>query len=133
MTTLYEYLPETIRRSVDELVDELHEADWPTRFLAMIGLLGEKLKERTDPDPALRLQQWAGLVTAIMEKLPPDIDVMESVALMSISYNEIWRAQALARIDRDLEFMDSIIEAYPAWPDIVESLAEAGARRPIRR
>lgn len=132
MTSLYEHLPEAVRRNVDELVDELREEDWPTRFLALIGLLGEKLKERTDPDPALLLQQWAGLVTAVLEKLPPDIDVMESAALMSISYNDIWRAQALARIDRDLEFMDNIIEAYPAWPDIVESLAEAGSRRPIR-
>ncbi|AOR77761.1 hypothetical protein [Novosphingobium resinovorum] len=133
MTSLYEHLPEAIRHSVDELVDELRAEDWPTRFLALIGLLGEKLKERADPGPALLLQQWAGLVTAVMEKLPPDIDVMESAALMSISYNDTWRAQALARIDRDLEFMDNLVETYPAWPDIVESLAEAGARRPIRR
>lgn len=133
MTTLYQHLPDGARETVDELVDELRGETWPTRFLALIGFLGEKLKERSAPDPALLLQQWAGLVTAVMEKLPPDIRVMESAALMSISYNEKWRAQALTQLDKDPTAMDQLLETYPAWTDIVESLAEAGARRPIRK
>lgn len=99
--TLYEHMPDDIRCAVDEIVEAIGPESWPDRFLTLIGLLCEKLEARTDPDPSLLLQQWAGIVTGVLEHLPPDASVIECLALMSISFNDQWRAQALAQIDRD--------------------------------
>jgi len=130
--TLYEHLPADIRSMVDSLVAELKPYSWPARFLALIGLLGEKLEARTEPEPWHMIQQWAGLATAILEQLQPDSSVVECVGLMSISFNDQWRAQALGQIERDLTVLDRLLAICPDWDDIVESVLEANRRRPIR-
>jgi coenzyme F420-reducing hydrogenase beta subunit len=131
--TLYEHMPNDVRNTVDVLIEELKPEPWPTRFLGLIGWLGEMLQSRTDPDPSLVLQQWSGLVTAFLEHLPPDSSVMECQALMSVSFNDEWRAQAIALIDRDPSVVDRMTTAYPSWGDVVESLLEAAERRPIKK
>lgn len=77
--TLYEHMPDAMRRTVDEIVEATEPEPWSNRFLTLFGLLCEKLEARADPDPSHRLQQWAGIVTAILEHLPPDSSVMEYV------------------------------------------------------
>ena len=67
---LYEHLPSTLRETVDSLVEELGPEPWPTRFLGLIGWLGEMIENGAEQDPALTLQQWCGLVTAVLEHLP---------------------------------------------------------------
>lgn len=131
--TLYEHMPDDLRSAVAEIVEGIKPESWPDRFLTLFGLLCEKLEERTDPDPSLLLQQWAGIVTAVLEHLPPDTSVIECLALMSISYNDQWRAQALAQIDRDPTVLDRLNSAYPVWNEVVESLVDASRNRPIRR
>lgn len=129
--TLYEHLPPDIRGAVDGIVEAIAPEDWPNRFLYLFGLLCEKLENRADPDPSPLLQQWAGIVTAVMERLPPDIAIIECQALMSISYNTQWRTQALAQLDRDPNTLDRILFKYPAWSDVVESIEAAAHARPI--
>lgn len=131
--TLYEHMPDQIREVVDEIVEAIRPEPWSSRFLTLFGLLCEKLETRADPDPAHLLQQWAGIVTAVLEHLPPDGSVMECLALMSISFNDEWRAQALAQFDRDPTVFDRLISAYPAWSDIVESLVDADRKHPLKR
>lgn len=58
---------------------------------------------------------------------------MECVALMSISFDDQWRAQALTQIERDPAVLDRLSSAYPAWHDVVESLVDATRNRPLRR
>jgi len=130
--TLHEHLPVDIRGTVDALVAELRPQPWPSRFLALIGLLGEQLEARTDPEPWHPIQQWTGVVTATLEHLPPDSSVVECLGLMSISFNEQWRAQALGQIDRDPTVIDRLIAIYLDCDDIVDSVAEANQRRPIK-
>jgi hypothetical protein len=127
--TLYEHLSVETRHAVDDLVEDFRDKTWSTRFLALI----EKLNGRTDPDPSLLLQQWTGLVAAVLEYLPPDAAIAECFALMSISYNDQWRAQALAQIDRDPTVLDRLLAAYPMWDDIVERFVDADRKRPIRK
>jgi len=62
---------------------------------------------------------------AVLEQLPPDSSVAECLALMSISFNDQWRAQAIARMGRDPQVFWSI---YPDWP----AIACQGARGPLR-
>jgi hypothetical protein len=88
--TLYEHLPDTIRKTVDEIVDVLRPEPWPDRFAMLYGLLCDKMEERvrTDPEQWHLLQEWSGIVTAVLEQLPPDSSVAECLALMSISFND---------------------------------------------
>ncbi|MEY9181182.1 hypothetical protein [Bradyrhizobium sp. USDA 313] len=130
--TLYEHLPVDIRGTVDALVLELRPHPWPTRFLAMIGLLGEKLEARTEREPWNLIQQWTALVTATLEHLQPDSSVVECLGLMSISLNDNWRAQALGQIERDPTVLDRLVAICPDWEDIVDSVLEANQRRPIK-
>lgn len=57
---------------------------------------------------------------------------MECLALMSISFNDQWRAQALAQFDRAPTVFDRLISAYPAWNDVVESLVDADRKRALK-
>lgn len=125
--TLYQYLPEELQRTVDQHVENMSGESWPTRFLYLFGLLCERLEHRSDPDPTVILRQWPGIVTAYLEKQPPD----STIALMSISYDDEWRAEALAQINRDPSVIDRLHAAYPSWFDVVESVIEAGQRFPI--
>ncbi|WP_038947429.1 hypothetical protein [Bradyrhizobium genomosp. III] len=130
--TLYEHFPADIRETVDALVTELRPQPWPTRFFALIGLLGEKLEARREAEPWHLIQQWTGIVTATMEHLLPDSSVVECLGLMSISFNDQWRAQALGQIERDPTVLDRLVAICPDWEDIVESVIEANQRRPIK-
>ncbi|HEY7238675.1 MAG TPA: hypothetical protein VH600_05865, partial [Burkholderiales bacterium] len=75
----------------------------------------------------------SGIVTAVLEKLDRDSEAVECLALMGISFNDEWRAQAIARMDRDPNVFDGLCAAYPDWADIVCDLAEAGRMRPIKK
>ena len=130
--TLYEHLPIDMRGTVDALVVGLREQPWPIRFLALIGLLGEKLEARTEPEPWNLIQQWTGLVTATLERLEPDGSVVECLGLMSISFNDQWRARARGQIERDPTVLDRLVAICPDWDDIVDSVSEANHRRPIK-
>jgi len=134
MTTLYEHMPDAIRKVVDEIVDVLRPEPWPDRFAMLYGLLCDKMEERADDrDPYHLLQEWSGIVTAVLEQLPPDSSVVECLALMGISFNDLWRAQAIARMDRDPHVFDELCSIYPDWTTLVVDLAEAGRRRPIKK
>jgi len=130
--TLYEQLPVDVRDTVDALVEELGPQPWPTRFLALIGLLVEKLEARSDPEPWHLIQEWIGVMTATLEHLRPESSVVECLGLMSMSFNEQWRAQALGQIERDPTVLDRLVAIYPDWDDIVDSVLEANQRRPIK-
>ncbi|MEY9900723.1 hypothetical protein [Bradyrhizobium sp. USDA 329] len=71
-------------------------------------------------------------MTAILEHLPPDSSVVECLGLMSISFNDQWRAQALGQIERDPTVLDRLVAVCPDWEDIVETVLEANQRRPIK-
>jgi len=132
--TLYEHMPDAMRKVVDEIVEVLRPEPWPDRFAMLYGLLCDKMGERTDDrDPYHLLQEWSGIVTAVLEQLPPDSSVVECLALMSISFNDRWRAQAIARMDRDPHVFDQLCSIYPDWTTLVVGLAEAGRRRPIKK
>ena len=60
-----------------------------------------------------RVQEWSGIVTATLEHLPPDTSIVECLALMSVSFNDEWRAQAIARMDRDPHVFDRLCLTYP--------------------
>ena len=55
------------------------------------------------------------------------------MALMSISLNEQWRAQAIARMDRDPFVFDELCSIYPDWTAIVGDLVEADRKRPLKK
>ena len=131
--TLYEHMPEGMRQVVDDIVEVLHPKSWPDRFAALYVLLCDKLEEQTGSDALHRLQEWSGIVTATLEKLPPDGSVVECLALMSVSFNDQWRAQAIARMDRDPNVFDRLCLIYPDWGGIVVSLAEAHRKRPLNK
>ena len=97
--TLYEHMPAAIRQVVDEIVEVLRSESWPDRFAMLSGLLFDKLEARSSSDASHLLQEWSGIVTAVLEQLPPDSSVVECLALMSITFNDEWRAQAIARMD----------------------------------
>jgi len=126
-------MPDAIRQVVDDIVDVLRPEPWPDRFRALYGLLCEKLEDRADSDPLHLLQEWSGIVTAVLEQLPPDSSVVECLALMSISFNDQWRAQAIARMDRDPGVFDQVCSIYPDWAAIVDNLAEAHRERPLKK
>ena len=126
-------MPEAIRQTVDEIVEVLSPAPWPHRFAALYILLCDKLEEGTRPEPLHLLQEWSGIVTAVLEQLPPDSSIVECLALMSVSFNDTWRAQAIARMDRDPNVFDDLCQRFPDWSDIVHGLVEADRKRPIRR
>lgn len=130
--TLYEHLPVDMREVVDAYVAELRPQPWLIRFLALMDLLEEKLDTSAESERWRLIQEWSGIVTATLEHLPPHSSVVECLALMSISFNEIWRAQALGEIDRDPTVIDRLVAIYPDWDDIVESVEEAHQRRPIK-
>lgn len=129
---LYEHLPTDVRSIVDAWVEDLWFEPWPSRFLALLGLLTEKLDTCAFRDRSLMIQQWSGLVTATLERLPPNSSVVECLGLMSISFNDQWRAEALAQIERDPTVVDRLIRLYPAWDEIVVSVLAAVETRPIR-
>jgi hypothetical protein len=52
---------------------------------------------------------------------------------MGISFNDEWRAQAIARMDRDPNVFDKLCAAYPDWSDLVGDLVEADKQRPVKR
>ncbi|MCP1850073.1 MULTISPECIES: hypothetical protein [unclassified Bradyrhizobium] len=132
MTTLYEHLPDDIREVVDAYVAELRPQPWPIRFRALVDLLQEKLDTSAATERWRLIQEWTGIVTATLEHLPPHSSVVECLGLMSISFNDQWRAQALGQIDRDPTVIDRLIAICPDWDDIVDSLAEAHQGRPIK-
>jgi hypothetical protein len=132
--TLYEHLPDAVRETVDEIVEVLRPEPWPDRFTMLYGLLCDKTEERADDrDPYHLLQEWTGIVTAVLEQLPPDSSVAECLALMSISLNDQWRAQAIARMGRDPQVFDELCSIYPDWTAIVDDLLEADRRRPLKK
>lgn len=105
--------------------------------------ISEQCKSRTTVHLALQetgpaaehwrlLQQWTGIVTAILEHLPPDSSVVECLGLMSISFNDQWRGQALGQIERDPTVLDRLVAICPDWADIVETILETDQRRPIK-
>lgn len=111
--TLYEHMPEAIRRAADDIVEVLRPEPWQDRFGALYVLLCDKLEEGAHPEPLHLLQEWRGIVTAVLEQLGPDSSVVECLALMSISYNDTWRAQAIARMDRDPNVFDQLCANFP--------------------
>jgi hypothetical protein len=129
--SLYEHMPDGMRQVVDEIVEVLRPEPWPDRFAALYGLLCDKMEERRRPDPSHLLQEWSGIVTAVLEKLPPDSSIVECLALMSISFNDQWRAQAIARMDREPNVFDGLCSIYPDWQAIVDDLVEAHRKRPL--
>ena len=132
--TLYEHMPDAMRKVVDEIVDVLRPEPWPDRFAMLYSLLCDKMEERADDrDPYHLLQEWSGIVTAVLEQLPPDSSVVECLALMSISFNDQWRAQAIARMDRDPNVFDRVCLIYPDWGAIVDGIAEAHRKRPFNK
>jgi hypothetical protein len=131
--TLYEHMPVAIRQAVDEIVEVLRPESWPDRFAMLCGLLFDKLEARSRSDPSHLLQEFSGIVTAVLEQLPPDSSVVECLALMSITFNDEWRAQAIVRMDRDPDVFHQLCSNYPDWPFIVEDLAEAHRKRPLNR
>jgi hypothetical protein len=52
---------------------------------------------------------------------------------MSISLNDEWRAQAIARMDRDPLVFDELCSIYPDWTAIVDDLGEADRKRPLKK
>ncbi|WFU25454.1 hypothetical protein QA649_04205 [Bradyrhizobium sp. CB1717] len=130
--TLYEHLPADIREVVDAYVGDLRPQPWRTRFRLLIDLLQEKLETGDAAEHWRLLQQWTGIVTAILEHLPPDSSVVECLGLMSVSFNDQWRAQALAQIERDPTVLDRLVAICPDWGDIVETVVETNQRRPIK-
>jgi hypothetical protein len=46
--TLYEHMPDDIRKAVDEIVQVLRPEPWPDRFAMLYGLLCDKMQKRTD-------------------------------------------------------------------------------------
>jgi hypothetical protein len=131
---LYEHMPDAMRQVVDEIVEVLRPEPWPNRFAMLYGLLCDKMQERADDrDPYHLLQEWSGIVTAVLEQLPPDSSVIECLALMSISLNDQWRAQAIAQMDRDTRVFDELCSIYPDWDAIVDDLAEAHRKRPLKK
>jgi hypothetical protein len=130
--TLYEHMPDGMRRVVDDIVKVLRHEPWPDRFAALYVLLCDKLEERTGSDRLRLLQEWSGIVTAVLEQLPPDSSVVKCLALMSISFNDEWRAQAITRMDRDPNVFDQLCAMYPDWDDIVDGIAEAHRQRPVQ-
>lgn len=131
--TLYEHMPEGMRQVVDEIVEVLRPEPWQSRFATLYVLLLDKLEERTEKDPHHLLQEWAGIVTAVLEQLHPDGSVVECLALMSVTFNDQWRAQAIARMDRDPHVFDQLCVTFPDWPAIVGGLVEADRKRPVKR
>jgi hypothetical protein len=130
--TLYAHLPADIREVVDAYVVDLRPQPWRIRFLALIDLLEEKLETGAAAEHWRLLQQWTGIVTAILEHLSPDSLVVECLGLMSISFNDEWRAQALGQIERDPTVLDRLVTICPEWEDIVETVLETNQRRPIK-
>jgi len=122
-----------MRQVVDDIVEVLQPEPWPLRFAALYVLLCDKLEEQKGSDPSHRLQEWSGIVTATLEKLPPDSSVVECLALMSVSFNDEWRAQAIARMDRDPNVFDRLCLIFTDWSAIVDGLAEACRKRPLNR
>lgn len=55
--TLYQYLPTSSQRKVDQIVANMRGEPWPTRFLYLFGWLYDRLEKRTNSDPSLLLQQ----------------------------------------------------------------------------
>ncbi|MGX1102317.1 hypothetical protein [Bradyrhizobium elkanii] len=130
--TLYEHFPADIREVVDAYVVDLRPEPWRIRFLLLIDLLQEKLETGATAAHWSLLQQWTGIVTAILEHLPPNSSVVECLGLMSISFNDQWRAQALGQIERDPTVLDRLVAVCPDWEDIVETVLEAYQERPIK-
>ncbi|WP_420965437.1 hypothetical protein [Bradyrhizobium sp. B120] len=130
--TLYEHFPADIRDVVDVYVVDLRPQPWRIRFLLLIDLLQEKLETGATVAQWRLLQQWTGIVSAILEHLPPDSSVVECLGLMSISFNDQWRAQALGQIERDPTVLDRLVAVCPDWEDIVETVLEAYQERPIK-
>ena len=131
--TLYQLMPDGMRQVVDDIVEVLRHEPWPDRLAALYGLLCDKLEERTGSDRLHLLQEWSGIVTAVLEQLPPDSSVVDCLALMSISFNDQWRAQAIARMDRDHNVFDRLCLIYPDWGAIVDGIAEAHRKRPFNK
>ncbi|MCA1396964.1 hypothetical protein [Bradyrhizobium sp. BRP56] len=130
--TLYEHFPADMRDVVDAYVADLKPQPWPIRFLALIDLLEEKLETKSAPQRRHLIQQWSGIVTATLEHLQSDSSVVECLGLMSISFNDQWRAQALGQIERDPTVLDRLVAICPHWEDIVEGVLDANRRRPIK-
>jgi hypothetical protein len=78
-------------------------------------------------------REWAAIVTCVLEQLPPDSSVVECLALMGVSFNDQWRAQAIARMDRDPDVFDQLCLIFPDWSGIVDGLAEAHRKRPLNK
>lgn len=88
------------------------------------------MEARAEPKPWHLVQQWANVVTATLERLQSESSVIECLGLMSISFNEQWRAKALGQIERDPAVLDRLSPSV-ARDDNVDNVADANQRRPI--
>ena len=122
--TFYDHMPPVIREVVDNLVEILRPEPWPDRFAILYYLLFGKLDGSIiNSDPASVVEEWRGVVTAVLEHLPPDRSLVECLALMSISFNETWRGQAIARMERDPDIFQHLCSTYSNWGSIVRLAA----------
>jgi len=118
--TFYDHMPPVIREVVDNLVEILRPEPWPDRFAILYYLLFGKLDGSIiNSDPASVVEEWRGVVTAVLEHFPPDRSLVECLALMSISFNETWRAQAIAQMDQDPNIFQQLCSTYSNWESIV--------------
>jgi hypothetical protein len=52
---------------------------------------------------------------------------------LSVDMGDQWRAQAIARMDRDPFVFDELCSIYPDWTAIVDDLVEADRKRPLKK
>jgi hypothetical protein len=126
-------LPEDLRQTTSAIAADLDDETWPVRFKALIGLLEAGLRERPGLDNARVFQQWAGIVSTVLELLTPDPTKIECLMLMSISYDDVWRAQAREGLEGSPQLAEIFLRANPRWLKIAEMLADAHRRYPLER
>jgi hypothetical protein len=118
--TFYDHMPPVTREVVDNLVEILRPELWPDRFAILYFLLYGKLDGAiTNTDPASVVDEWRGLVTAVLEHLSPDTSTVECLALMSISFNGTWRTQAVDQMKCNPNVFQQLCSTYSNWESIV--------------
>jgi hypothetical protein len=129
--TFHQCLPEELQHTTSEIASDLNDKPWPIRFAALTGLLEAALRERPGLDNARVYQQWAGIVTTVLELLTPDLTKIECLMLMSISYDDEWRAQAREEFEHSPQVGEIFLRTNPRWLKIAEGLADAHRRYPL--